>query len=150
MNVWMLNSSVHNVTVYCTMTAMWYLFFWDSFILLNPLHWHRLQTAMWLVGVPKRNTELYIFHEPQGPNFMLPCTYLLPAKYQFWWARADLPVWWWHYWYWCQCWYAWHIKLQINCTVRDCMKRITVKKRERCAVFPYPIFMKVGFIARLF
>lgn len=41
----------HNDTVYCTMTAMWYLLFWDSFLLINPLHWHRLTAAMWLVGV---------------------------------------------------------------------------------------------------
>lgn len=42
---------VHKDKIYCTMIAMWYLFFWYSFLLINPLHWHRLAAAMWLVGV---------------------------------------------------------------------------------------------------
>lgn len=40
-------------------------------------------------GCPKYNTELYIFNEPTGSNFVPAHTDLLPAKYQFWWAQAD-------------------------------------------------------------
>lgn len=32
-------------------------------------------------GCPKYNSELYISHEPKGPNFMLADTDLLPTKY---------------------------------------------------------------------
>lgn len=38
--------------------------------------------AMWLL-CPKQNSELYIFHEPKGPNLMLADNDLLPTKYSF-------------------------------------------------------------------
>lgn len=51
------------------------------------------EAALWLF--PKQNAELYIFHEPEGLNFMLADTDLLPAKLFFFpqrnWGALLLP-----------------------------------------------------------
>lgn len=60
---------------HCTMTIMWYSFFWFFFFasliyeLMNPLH---LAAVAWQPGVKQEyNAQLYIFREPQGSNLLL-------------------------------------------------------------------------------
>lgn len=57
------------------------MFFWVLFFLLliQFLSAETFEAAMW----QKQNAELYIFHEPEGPNFMVADTDLLPAKYHY-------------------------------------------------------------------
>lgn len=56
---------------------MWYLLFWDSFFLINPLHWHRLAAAMWLVGVQNTMQNCTFSTSPRAS---ISCRHWSPAS----------------------------------------------------------------------